>query len=209
MESISIFAAGMIAGVFGLYAAWGIAFVILAAAIVIAEISFLEYENGKGATLTLLIAGAAVALASPQQISIGWALSLIPQAARFGVYYFAIGGLWSIAKWYFYTLDLRSRYDAFRERENGIGGDIKNKGQWIGRVRTELYGHSGRAKSFPPNAQEHASTILMWIGHWPFSMVWTLVNHPVRRVVRWIFARLRKVYYAISKHNFAGVEADL
>lgn len=166
------------------YAAWGLLFVGFLVVWTILEVTFLEFENGTGATWTLLVAAAAAWWMSAYHFSLVGALRLVPATLGYLAVYFLIGAGWSLVKWYFYTLRLRDEYNADPAHYRRVH------------------------RTIPPSPTEYTKTILMWIGHWPFSLLWTLVNDPVKRIVRWIYARLQVVYAAISGHNFAGVKTE-
>ena len=46
----------------------------------------------------------------------------------------------------------------------------------------------------PPSAGKHKGTITLWIGLWPVSLLWYLVDEPVRKVYNW----LRSTYQRIA-----------
>jgi hypothetical protein len=208
MSETVAFGAGVLTGLFGLYAVWGWLFVLAFVVFVVAEVAFLEYENGLGATITLLIAVALAMFA--QDVSWGVLLAQWPKVFWLVVAYFAMGALWSVVKWYFYTLKIRTVYDEIRQKYAKPGEAISasKKSDFQSAVERAVYGYSS-SRSIPPDPQEHSSTIIMWIGHWPFSMLWTLIHDPVRRAVRFIYERLKGLYYAIAGRAFEGTADDL
>jgi len=94
----------------------------------------------------------------------------LPVAIGAGVY-FAIGAVWSVIKWWFAEKARVRR----AKKENGA--------EWRKR-KTE-------PKFFK-------STMLVWIGYWPFSLIWTLINDPFKRLVHWIYDELTRVYQHIT-----------
>ena len=103
--------------------------------------------------------------------------------------YFVVGAAWSLVKWYFWLLKIRRRLD---ERDPGLS------------FETVLY-HAGVVrKQFPPNPGDYKSRIVGWIALWPASMLWTVINDPVRRAAEEIYARLGGTYQKISNRVFAG-----
>lgn len=103
--------------------------------------------------------------------------------------YFVVGAAWSLVKWYFWLLKIRRRLD---ERDPGVSFEVT------------LY-HAGVVrKQFPPNPGDYKSRIVGWIALWPASMVWTVINDPVRRAAEEIYARLGGTYQKISNRVFEG-----
>jgi hypothetical protein len=97
-----------------------------------------------------------------------------PLSAIVGVTaYFSIGACWSVVKWWFAEKARVRR--AKRER----GKDWRT------------------ARTQPAT---YKATVLVWIGYWPFSLVWTLINDPFKRLVRWIYDELLRVYQRITDH---------
>jgi hypothetical protein len=60
-------------------------------------------------------------------------------------------------------------------------------------------------QSIKPSAVRHKSSITQWIAFWPISFVWTMINDPVRKVVNWIFSRIKGTFQRMSDAMFAGV----
>jgi hypothetical protein len=61
----------------------------------------------------------------------------------------------------------------------------------------------------PPQVREHKSDIMLWMTYWPFSCVWTLINDPIRKIFRTIYANIAKSLQSISDRMFKGAIADL
>ena len=97
--------------------------------------------------------------------------------------YFAIGAAWSVVNWWFAeTSRARRARDEFKRRP---------------RVSIALTWEewSANKRTSPANYQ---SDILWWISFWPFSVVWTLLNDPFRRLCRRIYDELQGVYQRIT-----------
>lgn len=199
----------LFAWVGGLYAAYGILFILAVTALVISEIACLEFDNGTGATSTLLIAGGLALIVTRAQWTWAGLTMLIPRVAVFVIVYFLIGACWSVLKWYFFTRALREAYDVARLQVIGQRLDPQattTEQERILRQWRQNLGYRYRNLTIPPDPADHTGRILMWIGHWPFSMLWTLINDPVRRIVEWLYGRLKNIYRAISKSAFADID---
>lgn len=125
--------------------------------------------------------------------------------------YFVTGSLWAIAKWWFHITSERRRYNErkqeFCERnglayENPIPAGHREK--WL----VEVNRH-GSSIEMVPKAHNHKAEIYLWITWWPWSMVWTLINDPVRRLCRFIYFKLAGTFNEMSKRVFTGTENDL
>ena len=182
---------------------------ILFAVFVIADIFFLENDNGTGATFALLAFGAAMFFLgdwNPLPGMIADPLGIVMLV----VYYFVGGAVWSVVKWYFHGLNVRDKYREVKERffdNHGIAGTkVPQKliTDWEYTVSSNFNG------SVPPKALENKGKIMMWMTHWPFSFVWTVLNDPIRRIFQAIYARVAGVMQRISDHIFKNeiVEYD-
>lgn len=190
---------------------WGLWWWILLGTFVIAEIIFLENDNGFGATVSLLTFGAAILFLGDwnpfplMMVDPLWAIEMVGA-------YFLGGAIWAVAKWYFHGLNVRDEYRNIKERffnSEGIVGDkIPQKlvNKWENIVNSKFpYG-------VPPKARDNLATIMMWMTHWPFSFVWTILNDPIRRIFMFIYARLaglmQKISDAIFKNEIVEYDDD-
>jgi hypothetical protein len=98
--------------------------------------------------------------------------------------YLGIGAAWSVVKWWLYCLGQKRQY--LKDQEAG-----------------KKYSDAER-----PKASRHRSHIYLWIGYWPVSMVWTLIDDPVRRVINAIVDWLKGLYQKISDSVWADVKDD-
>lgn len=106
-----------------------------------------------------------------------------PLKTMFGILaYFVIGTGWGVIKWFFFVL---------RERDKVLE-KVKN------RILPQ------RETIRAPEAVDHKERIITWMAYWPFSMLWTLINDPVRRAFEWIYRRIGKFMQDISDKIFKG-----
>jgi hypothetical protein len=60
-----------------------------------------------------------------------------------------------------------------------------------------------------PLALDNKSRILSWMTYWPWSALWTLLNDPVRRLMRRIYYRIKGILQGISDKIFKDIDAEL
>lgn len=56
-----------------------------------------------------------------------------------------------------------------------------------------------------PNAGDNKARITAWITFWPMSAVGTLLDDPLRRLVEFIFSKLKNVYEIMSRRMFKDI----
>jgi hypothetical protein len=56
-----------------------------------------------------------------------------------------------------------------------------------------------------PEAAKHKAAITEWIAFWPMSLTWTVLNDPVRKIVNYIFSRIKGTFQKMSDKMFAEV----
>lgn len=59
-----------------------------------------------------------------------------------------------------------------------------------------------------PHPKNHKARIMRWIGHWPWSAFWTVLNDPIRRICKMLYKRMTIILVSIGQRQFAGVEDD-
>lgn len=126
--------------------------------------------------------------------------------------YFAIGAVWSVAKWWFFVRRKREEYDEMKRRfldAHKVSGDaVPNhlKSSW--REHLDRSTGFGRRSPFPPRARDFKSKIIAWMTYWPWSMILTLVDDPIRKLFNAIFEAIQGAYQGISDNAFKSVSAD-
>lgn len=53
-----------------------------------------------------------------------------------------------------------------------------------------------------PEASSNKSKIIAWICYWPFSLIGTFINDPIRRLVNFLFTKLKATYQKMSDKVF-------
>ncbi len=95
--------------------------------------------------------------------------------------YFVVGTIWSFVKWYFFLLNKRDYF-------------LKNR---------DTYCVCRQATCDAPKVSDYQYVIIRWMTYWPFSMVWTLINDPVRRIFNRIYCLVQKQMQSLSDRMFA------
>lgn len=113
--------------------------------------------------------------------------------------YLAVGAMWCIAKWISFVYWVRDVYDAklaamVSKRPDGQPTEDDRSVAKNAAV--------GFANKLPPQIAEYRQEILVWIIYWPFSMIWTILNDPVRRMAVFVYQRIGGLLQAISDRAF-------
>jgi hypothetical protein len=72
--------------------------------------------------------------------------------------------------------------------------------QWLSHLRTLEF------KSLTPKAKDHKSDIITWIIYWPFSLVWFIIDDPMKRLGKFLYRLLGSLYDNVAKKMFASLE---
>ncbi len=187
-------------------------------ALFVLECIFTEVENFGWATVTLIAT------------LVGWAVlghlhlfglpSLLEFVKDHGLWtlvyvaaYVVVGVAWSFAKWFSYLMSFR---DAFREQKEAfckknsldpqspvpeeklpafdtylsqnVGWSAAHRGQLLSRER--------------PRASRNKGRITAWASFWPFSVVGTVLNDPIRRLFNFLFNQFKALYQKMADWVF-------
>ena len=174
---------------------------------------FLAVETDSPFWAALTLGGYFAALALLGDFNVlDWLQAHPWKALTYAGAFFGIGTVWSVAKWWFYVRERRDDYNQkklkFIKRHNlglkvtdAIPEDkLLEYDGWIGSMRI------GVAR---PDPSAHKSRIMTWMVYWPWSMLWTLINDPIKKLFKAIYARIEGVYERISDRLFGDVDAEL
>jgi hypothetical protein len=192
-----------------LLAIGGLGFWSLIAIETILLLCWIEWEYSGLATLSVLVTAAIMQFACHVDM-IGY-VQANPQIVLYGLLgYFLTGTVWSIMKWWFFVKGERRRYNEFKAEflyDNGIKDGIlpdNLKPQFLHDLPT--YGSD--KIEIRPQVGNHKARIYLWIAYWPWSMLWTIVNDPIRRICREIYEQIKSNLQKISDSVWAGTEQD-
>lgn len=199
----------------GLFLAGTMWFWILMAIAVLSVGLCVARESFGKATLCVVVTFAALALFGDFNV-LHW---LRDHYLSFGVYlvaYLAAGTVWSIVKWWRFIRRKRVDYDR-RKGAFMVGHELpcdapmpdKLKTEWRTHLEQERrYSADRREETFPPKANAYKAKIMAWMMYWPWSLVVTVIDDPIRKLFNAIFEAIRGLYQRIADSAFKDVEYD-
>lgn len=172
---------------------------IVIAAVSIAIIATLDHEEEGWATAAAIV-GVALVLWIKRTNPWPWITAHTAAILWGAAVYFVAGVAWAFVKWCFYLLRKRDELEeGLRVATAGLSSAEAVKGK-----RAEILRHF-----HPPKAAGSKARIIGWMAYWPWSAAWTLLNDPVRRLWRAIYARLATTFEKISARVFARFGAEI
>ena len=141
-----------------------------------------------------------------------WALLTIVAA------YFAGSGVWGLVKWYFFTSEKLHEYQDRFELWLSIEGlqnarlldstkDAWKKFLLDGKYPEYVRGnYSNKTLVIKPAAWEHKQRILGWMVFWPCSLIWTMLDDVVVRIVKHIQRMLSGMMDNITNIVWKGTD---
>jgi len=167
---------------------WGFWVLLAIASITMSEM--LDHDSPGYATVVALVTAAVIVFFGGFN-PISWIKANPTDFGLYAVGYFVAGTLWSVFKWYFWLLNIRRKI-------------MEYKAVYPLATRSDLY-NEGLPTDFPPQVSKYKSRILGWMMLWPASMVWTVINDPVRHIFEWIYDHIGGGMQAISNRVFRDV----
>lgn len=115
------------------------------------------------------------------------------------ILYFIIGTLWSIGKWYLYVNNRREQYNNAKafHHVNALAGAWENSWKYKRFLN--------RSNGLAPLVRDNKSRVMTWMIYWPWTMGWTLINEPIKKVFKAIYNRIHNSLQAISNNAFKDV----
>lgn len=173
---------------------------------------FVEFENGIGATISMLAFGACLQWLGNIDI-IKFVAEHPLSAAGGAVAYFALGACWSAIKWWIYCNNLLTRYNEAKREwmdAHNIEGTIltdAQKVEWQSYINGPYVDKEFR--KLPPLVRTHKANIMRWMSWWVISMIWSLINDFVKEIWRAIYKKIAAWFQRIADKVFAGVKDDM
>jgi hypothetical protein len=181
-------------------------------------LAFLVYfvfnEKGSNATLTVFLTLVAITLFSNIPV-LDWMRHLTP--AKILAYvggYFAIGVIYMLIKWVWNSFEIKMKYADFREawlQDNKLTQlpassttDI-NEQKLLKAFAKDLF-HTKDIifDDLPPKIRNHRGDLIFWASYWHLSLLFTLLNNPLRHLINFILNFSSKPLNAISAAMFSN-----
>ena len=121
----------------------------------------------------------------------------------YSVYYFIIGSVWSIFKWFRFVKTELKEYlnlkQAFLKKHQVVEIPLPLLEAWKSEISY---------KSWPPSPSKHKG-IVRWILVWPVYMVWFILEDFLSWVGEKLYSCISRVYSSISDRLFAEMKKDM
>ncbi len=175
---------------------------------VIAIVIGVELERYSVSFAAVIIAFVALTLLSGSNFGAVWSAIVADPGLiiKYIFYYLAIGVVWAFAKWFFFLFKVRDALKDYREKHDIKGAMTEDQRRdflsWSPHYSHRQYGNSTEVT---PQAKHNKQRIVGWMTWWPFSMPWTLINDPIKRLFDFIYRRIVSVFQAMSDQIFKGL----
>lgn len=198
---------------------WG--FLAALGAVIIALIVFAE-DDGVKATVTLILGALFLQFIAKYDL-VTFAKEQPFTLLLYGGLYVVLGLAWSVIKWAVYVKAQRRSYDRIRREfctsrriHQGDNFTPGEKKAWAEHLRShysdgrKTFKHysSSDATIIIPDVTENKAAIIRWMTYWPFSMLYTLLNDPVRRLFEWVYESVGVWLQGMANRAFSGTEKD-
>jgi hypothetical protein len=197
-----------------LFALWSLGFYLLMATFVIVMFWAIELGYGGRATMTMIVTALIVHYFSGVDLYVLVTGNPLWGGVLIGGY-LLIGVGWSMIKWWSFTRNISDKCKEIIRKElikRNLSPNKPIPPKLRGSIRdaiTRRLDYSPKGDDLRPYASDYSSRIISWMGGWPFSMAWTIINDPVKRFFKYLFRRLKHFYDGISERSFRGVEDAL
>lgn len=127
--------------------------------------------------------------------------------------YLLAGIIWSFVKWFSFLMRFRDRYRECRNtffKDNNLQVGTPLSPEMASALNTYLarqdyYGEfRGNPLTAKPKAVKNKSRIVAWMSLWPFSVIGTLLNDPVKRLFKFLFNSFKALYQQMADRVFAN-----
>lgn len=145
--------------------------------------------------------------------------------------YVLIGAPWGCLKWWLHLRNLREEYTAIKREwitllkkkvlhesnanlkeiyqevitSNKI--TLKARKHWLTYL-DDNYGYSCKSRFDKPELRHNKGRIIMWMAYWPFSMLWTIINDPIRKLFRQVYHSLEGLLQRITDSVWKDIDND-
>jgi len=197
----------------------------------------LESESGAWATTVLFIFGLLVVFFGPGVEWMKWVASNPWTILWCILGYIALGGVWGVIKWYFYSSSKTDEFEDYKIawlRSKGIKDKRKvpkhlenewttyvcDQGRWghweytdddefsPGGGRTPPKKRKRQPVLDAPRAWNNKARITRWMAYWPFSVIWTMLDDVIKKIFRTIQRWLGDLMDKITDIVWRDVSSD-
>lgn len=119
--------------------------------------------------------------------------------------YFLGGTLWAVVKWRFYVYSKARRCEELRACYGKQNGWKAASFRQLEDAQRALVLKAAGLKTVPPSVLDEKPRIMAWMAWWPLSLVWTIMDDPVRRLFQEIYRRIAGHLQAVSDRAFQGL----
>jgi hypothetical protein len=171
-----------------------------------------EVEHFGFATLTLIATLVGVQLLHLADV-LQFVMHHTVETLLYTVGYLVVGVAWSFIKWFSFLMRFRDKYrecrDTFLKDNNLKPGEPLADNMSLALTqylsRQDYYGEfRGNLLTAKPRAAKNKSRIVSWMYLWPFSVIGTLLNDPVKRLFKFLFNSLKELYQKMADRVFAN-----
>lgn len=197
----------------------GFWFWFLAVSFFIVVTAFTEYAYGFLALLAITIFALIIQLFSDINI-LGYIWNNPYYIISYLLAYLLIGIIYSFGRWRLYCDDRREEYDEIKKQffkyYNLNYVDISKTPvppemveSWYGFLKGRVNYNIINEYKEGINFNDYIDTfIIWWILYWPFSLFWTIINHPLRKLIKYSINKLHAAYNFIARQSFIGINED-
>jgi hypothetical protein len=130
---------------------------------------------------------------------------LVTHSVYFAGSYIVVGLLWSWLKWWLFISKIAEKMkDSWQIflKKNALPADTKTL---TPRQNEEWDTHRSYDLK-KPLFSENKGKITIWVTYWPLSLVWSLLNDLIKKLIHQIVIRFRKIYEGISNKAFKDMD---
>jgi hypothetical protein len=138
---------------------------------------------------------------------INWVDLNLGKFIQWGLTYIGIGVLYSIFKYTMYLTDKRRKFDrAFKRFCNTINKPDLTIDNMPDEYKYRCYNYikSSIGYNALPSLSDSTRNIVFWMGYWPWSAIWTLLNNPIK----WTFQEIKLMLSGLWKRLYSLVIGD-
>lgn len=124
-----------------------------------------------------------------------------------GAGYAATGVGWSLAKWFFFLLNQKEKYQ--EKKAEYLQDNAYPTEKDIPANRRADFTHILSQYGRKPLVRDNKKRIIVWMMYWPWSILWTFISDFMRKFFNHLYHLLHDTYQNISDHVWSGVEQDI